>query len=119
MKSKLFACALALAAVLSATPSFALDRCEAEFRRGLQEMKEIFLRMTPACQKEVDLGDANEDKIKNVCSMSELSLALEMQSIEQSRLKPLCLDDSCTRLRARGVCVEGKPFSFYLKKFEL
>ena len=113
MKKSLFAAALLLAFV---RPAFALDRCESDFRRGIAEMKQLFLRLTPACQKEVDLGDSNEDKILKACSGSEISIALEMQGIENSRLTPLCQDAACDRLRASGVCVKDKPFTWYLKK---
>lgn len=111
--------AVAVVSLFASTSSFALDRCESGFQRGLIDMKALFTRMSPACQKEVNLGDTNEDQILAKCSSTEISMALEMQSIENSRMKPLCMDDTCTRLQARGVCVEGKPFSFYLGKFNL
>lgn len=102
-----------------APKSYALDRCESAFRRGLIEMNELFKRMSDGCREEVNLGDDNREAIKRACSSSEIQLALSMQSIENSRLTPLCQDDSCTRLRERGVCVKGQPFTFYLEKFDL
>jgi len=110
---------VAVVSLLVSAPSFALDRCESGFQRGLIDMKALFSRLSPACQKEVNLGSANKEQILAKCSSPEISIALEMQSIEGSRMKPLCLEDGCERLRTRGVCVEGKPFSFYLAKFNL
>ena len=103
--------------LVSASDSYALDRCESSFRRGLLEMKELFQRMSPACQKEVNIGESNEGRIKAVCNSQELDLALAMKTVKNGRLRPLCVDDSCGRLKDRGVCVEGKPFTYYLGQF--
>lgn len=112
----------ALFALLMLAPvanSYALDKCESDFRRGLSEMKVYFNRLSPACQAQVNIGEANEAKIKATCSKSELEDALSMKGIKGSVLRPLCLSAECKdgRLKSTGVCVEGKPFTYYLSKF--
>lgn len=103
--------------LLPTVNAFALDRCEASFRRGLSEMKSYFDRLGPACKREVNLGEANESRIRAVCNADERGNALAMKNVKLSTLKPLCQDSECDRLRERGVCVDGKPFSYYLGKF--
>ncbi|HEY8279130.1 MAG TPA: hypothetical protein VIH99_05880 [Bdellovibrionota bacterium] len=101
----------------SLTNAFALDRCEYDFRRGLSEMNSHFKRMSPACQRQVNLGEANEQRIRATCTNEELQDALAMKNIAYSRLQPPCKNSSCNSLRSRGVCVKGKPFKYYLSKF--
>lgn len=101
---------------LVSSSAFAADHCEADFRRGISDMKALFVRMTPACQKEVDKGDGNVGGVLGACSGSEIDMAQQMQSIENDRLTPLCQAAECKSIRALGVCVEDQPFSYYLKK---
>jgi hypothetical protein len=116
---------IALFALLMVGPvanSFALDRCESDFRRGLSEMKSLFNRLSPACQAQVNLGEGNQRRIQEACTGSgEIDTALQMKSIKLGTLRPLCVSAECKggRLAARGVCVEGKPFKYYLSKFDM
>lgn len=116
-KLGLFAVVLAYATL--SVNAFALDKCESDFRRGLSEMKQLFGRLSPACQKQVNIGDTNQDKIQATCKGQEIDVALSMKGIKMSQLRPLCLDAACGSLKARGVCVEGKTFSYYLSKFNM
>lgn len=113
------ALALGILFLASASNAFAFDRCQSQFRVGLLQMKSVFSRLSPACQREVNIGDSNTDRIVQICNGSEVQLALQMQSIKDSSLKPLCLESECASLRAMGVCVPNKPFSYYLGKFGL
>lgn len=109
--------AVVLAYATLSVNAFAMDKCESDFRRGLTEMKQLFGRLSPACQEQVNLGDRNQDRIQAVCKGQEIDVALTMKGIKMSQLKPLCQDAACGSLKARGVCVDGKPFKYYLSKF--
>lgn len=109
---------VAFVTAMPVTESFALSRCEADFKRGLREMRHHFKRLSRRCGKEVNIGERNKSRIQQVCAGNEIDHALSMKSIKNSQLTPLCHRSDCKRqLRRRGVCVKGKPFTWYMRKF--
>lgn len=86
--------------------------CSAQFSSGLAAIRSKSKTLRPACWSQMQKKPRNDELIKKVCG-DQVPTAMEIGSIEYT-LRGLCHGECRSELSPRGLCIDGRPLSYYL-----